>query len=743
MGNTTCLLSLFRCIWICLLISFNTSSFSQNAKLDSLKKLLLGSAQDTTKANLLIKITKIYLYDLNDRDSMQVYSEKNLALSRKLNYKKGIAYSYNFMGIVSWGKGDLEKALDYYTKGLALMREAKELNGEASCLANIGYVHYNKGNFTLAAEYTKRAIRIKELRNDRRGMAACYNNLGNIYQDQTNYKEALLSHIKALKLREEIKDSSGIATSYINVAMVLEAQNKPDEALFNYQKALNAAGAAGDKFAMADALNNMGSVNRSKGNFKASLEHYNRALKLYKELHYKMGEAATYNGIGNVYLQNKNYDEALQFQLKGLQIQESGGFKKGSASTYNSLGDISREMRNYNQALIYYTKALEISTTIKSRDIMRDSYKNLSTIYEKLNDKENTIKYLKLYYEEKDSLLNKENFRQIYEINTRFETEKKEKEIELLTKDQIINEKTAKQQKIVRIALIVGLGLLGILLFSLYARYRFKQRANLLLERQKEEILKQSRLITDSIDYAKTIQEAILPDSEKLNSFLPDHFILYKPKATVSGDFYWIDKKGDQIICAVADCTGHGVPGAFMSILGQNILENVVQRSSAVDPGSMLTMLNNEIVARFYKNQESVKHGMDIAMIMIDEKRQQVQYAGARNSLYLVRENTLRDMKADKSSIGTVNREQQAITYTNNVFDLKKGDMLYLFSDGFPDQKGGADKKKFFYQPFKELLVSISNLPLSEQEQQLDKAITQWMGSTEQIDDILVMGIRC
>jgi serine phosphatase RsbU (regulator of sigma subunit) len=743
MGNTTRLLPLFRCIWILFLILLNTNAFSQNAKLDSLKRLLLNTPEDTTKANLLIKITKVYLYDLNDRDSMQAYSEKNLALSKKLNYKKGIAYAYNFMGIVSWGKSDLEKALDYYTKGLALMREAKELNGEASCLANIGYVHYNKGNFALAADYTMRAIRIKGLMNDKRGMAACYNNLGNIYQDQSNYKEALVSHIKALKLREEIKDSSGIATSYINIALVFEAQNKADDALFNYQKALNAASAVGDKYAMADALNNMGTIYKNKNNFKASLEHYNRALKLYKGSDYKMGEAVTYNGIGAVYLQTKNYNEALHYQLKSLQIHENGGFKKGSASTYNSLGDISSEMKNYNQAVIYYKKALDISTAINSRDVMRDAYKSLSTIYEKLNDKENTIKYLKLYYEEKDSLLNKENFRQIYEINTRFETEKKEKEIELLTKDQIINEKTAKQQKIVRIALTVGLGLLGILLFSLYGRYRFKQRANLLLEQQKKEILKQSGLITDSIDYAKTIQEAILPDNEKLTSFLPDYFILYKPKATVSGDFYWIDKKGDQIICAVADCTGHGVPGAFMSILGQNILENVVQRNSIVNPGSILTMLNKEIVARFYKNEESVKHGMDVGIIMMDEKHQQVQYAGARNSLYLVRENTLNEIKADRFSIGTVSRELQLVTFTNNACDLKKDDMLYLFSDGFPDQKGGPDKKKFFYQPFKDLLVSISNLPVSEQKQQLDEAITQWMNGNEQIDDILVMGIRC
>jgi serine phosphatase RsbU (regulator of sigma subunit) len=340
--------------------------------------------------------------------------------------------------------------------------------------------------------------------------------------------------------------------------------------------------------------------------------------------------------------------------------------------------------------------------------------------------------------------LNEESLKQTAELNIRYETDKKEKEILLLNKDQLLKDKTLKEQRLVRIGLIIGLGLFLALSFLLYNRYHFKQKANLVLQKQKQEIHQKNTLITDSIDYAKTIQEAILPDDEKLSKSFSEHFILYKPKAIVSGDFYWVGKKDNKIICAVADCTGHGVPGAFMSLLGHNILENVIQRDTSVNPGSILTSLNEELVERFSKGKEkeTVKHGMDIALISIDEINQELQYAGARNSLYMVRNNVLTEVKADNMSTGIVSKDHLTVHYTNNILKLKKGDMLYLFSDGFPDQKGGPDKKKFYYQPFKDLLISIHDLHVEKQKLRLESVITKWIGEGEQIDDMLVMGIR-
>ncbi|HSH67954.1 MAG TPA: SpoIIE family protein phosphatase, partial [Bacteroidia bacterium] len=185
--------------------------------------------------------------------------------------------------------------------------------------------------------------------------------------------------------------------------------------------------------------------------------------------------------------------------------------------------------------------------------------------------------------------------------------------------------------------------------------------------------------------------------------------------------------------------------GAFMSLLGNNILENIIQTSTTVIPGTILSKLNDEIVARFSKGKkrEDVKHAMDIAFITLNRKKMQIQYAGAKNSLYLIRENQLTEIKADKMSTGIAGKNEDSIKYTNHIINLKKDDLLYLFSDGFPDQKGGPEKKKFYYQPFKDLLLSIHQLPLKVQQQKLDTAIIQWKGANEQIDDILIMGIRC
>jgi serine phosphatase RsbU (regulator of sigma subunit) len=731
----------FLCSLILMLLA--TLLFSQNAKLDSLKKLLLKAPEDTTKVNLMIEITRAYLYGFNDREAMQDYSEKNLILSRKLNYKKGIAYSYNYLGIVRWGKGDLDIALNYYKKALTLMREIKDLRGESSSLGNIGYLYNDKGDYALAVEYTIQAKKIKEQLNDKRGMIVCYNNLGSIYLNQSNYKEAILSHFKSLKLSEEMHDSMGIGSSYINIAQVLESQNKLDDALQNYKKALPILGAVGDKYGIGVALNSIGNVYTSKKNYDAALDNYTRSLRIRKECNDKQGQAECYNGIGKIYLEKKKYKEALECQLQSLRLQEMTGTKKGLAVTYLNLGDINEKLKNYPKAAEYYKKALAISTEINSKDAIRDSYQYLASVYEKLQDGENALKYLNLYYTEKDSLLNKENFKQIYEINTRYQTEKKQDEIELLTKDRVINEKTLKQQKILRIALIVGLVLVCILLFSVYARYRFKQKANLLLEQQKKEIQEQNVLITDSIDYAKTIQEAILPSNKRVKEFFPESFVLYKPKATVSGDFYWIGQKEEKTICIVADCTGHGVPGAFMSLLGFNMLDNIVEKEHQ-QPAMILNTLNSEMVAAMTQEQfvtSSVKHGMDAAVICVDKTIMELQYAGAHNSLYHIRNGELMEIKADKQAIGSF-KEGKEITFSNHIISIEKGDVFYMFSDGFPDQIGGPNRKKFYYPPFKDLLVSIHHLDMEEQKNILDKTITDWQGERDQTDDILVMGIK-
>jgi serine phosphatase RsbU (regulator of sigma subunit) len=469
-----------------------------------------------------------------------------------------------------------------------------------------------------------------------------------------------------------------------------------------------------------------------------------KSLKIKEELGDKQGEALCLGAIGSIYMTQNKIKEALQYQLKALKILEDIGDAKAQVTTCLGLGSTYEKEHSYQEALRYYEKGLKKATDIDFREGIRQAYGDLSSVYTNLKNYQKALEYTNLFYQEKDSLLNKEVLKQVTEINTKYQTEKKEKEIQLLTKDQLLKDKTLREQRVIRIALIVGLGLFFILSFTLYNRYRFKQKANTLLEQQKKEIQEQNILITDSIDYAKTIQEAVFPSENKMISFFPDSFVLYKPKAIVSGDFYLVGEKDDKIICTVADCTGHGIPGAFMSLLGFNMLENIIEKKDDYMPSVILNELNQKMVSTMTQdpdNATSVKHGMDASVITIDRKTMQLQFAGAHNPLYQIRDNTLIEIKADKISIGSY-KEGKQIEFSNHTLPIQKGDVFYLFSDGFPDQIGGPNRKKFYYPPFKELLVSIHKMAMAEQKHFLDQVITSWRGERDQTDDILVVGIR-
>jgi serine phosphatase RsbU (regulator of sigma subunit) len=716
---------------------------AQTPKIDSLLNVLKKSHEDTLKALTLIDLCATYRRELNDPEKLKKYNSQLMNLSQKLNYKKGKAYAYMQDAGLLWPTGEYLRSIDYSNMSLRLMSEIGDKYGMATCYNNLGIVHNDMGNYEKALEATFKAAKLFEAIGNKRGVANTYSNIARTQLNLGLYSEALIYNFKSLKIREEIKDKLGTSISLNNIGIVFENQNSHKDALKYYKSALEIKKEIDDKYGMGMVYNNMANTYFALNNYQDALTNHFQALKIRTEISDKQGIAMSNVNIGNLYVKQNKLKEATPYFSKSLKTYEEIGEQAGYIGASNGIATAYEKQGKYEDALKYAQEALDIAIKIDFKEGIRDAYFNLSTINEKMGNYKQALVNNKLYTSVKDTILNEKSTKQMVELNTRFETDKKEKEIQLLTKDQELANKTLKEQRIVRIGLLSGLALLIILSITLYNRYRFKQKANLLLEKQKEEIHNKNVLITDSIDYAKTIQEAILPDDEKLKEVFPEHFILYKPKAIVSGDFYWIGKKNDTVICAVADCTGHGVPGAFMSLLGFNMLENVISTEGQVEPGSMLSSLNEEIVNRLSKGKEreTVKHGMDIAIISIDKKNT-LQYAGARNSLYLVRNGELTEMKADKMSTGIVANDHQEIRYTNNVKELEKGDMIYLFSDGFPDQKGEVTKKKFYYQPFKDLFVSIHQLSMEKQKQQLDDTIVQWIGNGEQTDDILVMGIR-
>jgi sigma-B regulation protein RsbU (phosphoserine phosphatase) len=257
------------------------------------------------------------------------------------------------------------------------------------------------------------------------------------------------------------------------------------------------------------------------------------------------------------------------------------------------------------------------------------------------------------------------------------------------------------------------------------------------------EIEDQKKHIEDSIHYARRIQNAILPPDDFVSNLLPDSFVLYKPKDIVSGDFYWMANKDGLALVAAVDCTGHGVPGAFMSIVGNNQLNFAINVKNVIRPDDILNALNEGVTRSLRQTRlsSSVKDGMDISLISIDYKNARLNYAGGYNPLFIIRDNDLIVIKADKFPIGGYMGEKLR-NFTNHEMDLQKGDVIYLFSDGYADQFGGIDDSKFLIRRFREIILKIHNEPMNEQKEILNQIHDDWRGNSVQIDDILVIGIR-
>ena len=730
------------CFLITLLVFSSSTSFSQTHTIDSLLTELKTARQDTSTALLYGKLCRAYMAELNDMEKVREYASKAYTLSETIHFRKGMGYGISYRGLCEWAKGNFQMALNDFKRARELFKGTDAVKTEGACLINIGQVYFELGKFQEALEYTKQGTRISEVIKDEQSLQSGYISIGNIYIVQGNFPEAINYFFKCLKIAEARNDLINASFAYNNIGDVFYAQNKLDMALVYYQKAVKHLEKIKEERVAGSIYTGIGTVYWKKKQYDLALVYHLKDLHAKEKFADKQGVAVACNKIGFDYFGQKKFAKALPYQLKSYQMCKQISFKKGIIDACGGVGKVYTEQKEFAKALNYFSEMLSTARELDYREGIRDAYENLAIVYAKMNEFEKSLTYTELFHGEKDSLLNKENFKQIAELNTRYDTDKKEKEIQLLTKDQALNAKIIKQQQLVRWGLMGGLGLLSISVFSIYRRYRYKQRANVILERQKDEIEYKNTLITDSIDYAQSIQQAVLPAPEVLKTLFPESFMLHKPKSTVSGDFYWICDLDTHLICAVADCTGHGVPGAFMSLLGYNMLENIVKTAGITEPDAILNALDKEMLMRLTENpEEDSRHGMDISLISIHKTTQQLSFAGAHNPLYLIREGKLSEFKADKTSIG--GKRPQEHLFQSHTFQIRKGDQLFIFTDGFPDQIGGANHKKFYYQPFKELLLSISSLSPDEQRTRLDKVHTDWMGKKkDQTDDILILGIR-
>lgn len=605
------------------------------------------------------------------------------------------------------------------------------------------------GSYDSSLFYSNNALILAIKLKYQKGMAISYHFIGNNYYYQGNYNKSLKNYLKALSIREKMGDKKGVASTHQNIGNIYLYQGNYKKALNNLLQALEIAKKIEDKQIIADVNNNIGIIYEQQKKYKQALSSYVQSLKIVKEIGDKKGIAAALYNIGNIYYYQGNVEGALNNYLQSLKIEEEIGNKEGIAASYTNIGVFYGEQGKFEESFRFLSKSLILSKEIGYKIISQTAYYSISNLYEKQGNYHQAYNYYKLYSETKDSIFDEESNKQIAEMQTKYETEKKEAENQLLTKDNALKDANLNSQRLFIYGISIVLILSIAMVILIFVGYKRKQQTNLLLEQkntaielQKNIIEKKNTQITDSIDYAKNIQDAILPLTSDIKATFSDAFILYQPKDIVSGDFYWFYHTEQYLFLSVIDCTGHGVPGAFMSLMAYNLLEKIVKQQNINNPSEILDRLNIAVldILKQHHEESTAKFGMDMSLIRIDKATKQLAFSGAHNSLYIINNNQLTELKADAVSIGT--KRQITSHFTNHTYQLIKKDQLYLFTDGYADQLGGENRKRFYSSQLKTLLTDTSTLPINEQQKALQHNFETWKGTIEQLDDVCIIGVK-
>lgn len=655
---------------------------------------------DSLRVNAIYNITSRLSHA--DPDSALVVSELYLEFVTEKNLGKFKAGAYNVIGTCYLNKGNLDSALAYFTIALTYRQMYKDKKGEAIALNNIGIVYYQRGDYYRSLEYYQKSLTIKDSLGDKTGVASSYSNVAMIHEVDGNSDKALVYYRKSLRIRDSLQDLRGMADSYLKLGNFYMNATDYDSSEYFIRQCLYYSLAAGDKRTAANAIVNLGHVFKYKNMPDSAIAYFNRAVSMHREIRNEEGIATVHEDIGEFYLKQKDYQRAQIYCDSSFTVASTLGYIRFMWEACDCLAKAYDGLNQPAKALYYY----------KLADTLLDSINSVAKAKE----------------------LNRKALQYEFEMNKLADSLRLQKETELKDAE---HQQDLQKQTMFTAAGIAGFIVMLIIAFILFRGYRLKQSTNLELEKKNILIEEKQKAILDSITYAKRLQEAILPSIDSVNRHLPSNFIVYKPKDIVAGDFYWLEHIDGVTFIAAADCTGHGVPGALVSVVCSNALNRSVLEFGIKDPGKILDRTRELVFETFSKSDKNVYDGMDISLAAISSR--ELTWAGANNPLWIVRENQLLETPGDKQSIG---KEENPKPFRTVSMQLQPKDKIYLFTDGFADQFGGPHGKKFKYKQLAQLLISTCNLSIQEQGNAIGKAFEDWKGNLEQIDDVCVIGIE-
>jgi serine phosphatase RsbU (regulator of sigma subunit) len=588
--------------------------------------------------------------------------------------------------------------------------------------------------------------------------AKALNTIGASFQIKGDYLKAIDFYQQSLKIREQLGDKQGVSASLSNIGSIYLNIGEMKKALDYLHRSLPLFIAIKNKQGEASALNNIGIIYNIQKDFPKALVYNQRSLHTYEEIGDKQGIAAANANLGNMCSDMGDYEKALEYQLKSLKLSQEIGDKQGTSTTMSNIGKSYMKQKKYALALEYLEKGKKIAVETEDQSSEKEAMFVMYETYKALKQSDKALKCYERYIVIRDTLFRQETQREItrkelqYEYDKRMAADSTKHAEDRKVKDALIFAKNAQidQDKTQKRALYGGVLLLLISGGVMYNRFRITSRQKQIIENKNKETEEQKLIIEQkqteilsSISYAKRLQEAILPPHSLMEKHLPGSFIFYKPKDIVAGDFYWMEivKENNEelILFAAADCTGHGVPGAMVSMVCSNALNRSVKEFGITDPGKILDNVRELVTETFERSEEEVKDGMDISLCSLNKKTMQLKWSGANNPLWIIRNTSIIDVKPTKQSIGKIDLP---LSYSTETIQLQPGDMIYLFTDGYADQFGGARGKKFMYSKLQELFLKISGLEVEEQAPLLEKHLNDWKGRLEQVDDILIIGLK-
>lgn len=725
------------------------------AQLDSLNRIYKEATDDSSKGEALLQIGQ-YLLKNDRKDEGIVYFDRAIDHYKGMS-KKDLAHAYEVTATVYGNVNEIARARSNFYKSISLYKALKAYGNMAEVHHRLGLVYHVANMYDSTIYHYNKEIEYAELAGNMKWLSSGYNDLGNYYIYTSLFPQALENYQRGLKIREEAKDTVGIIGSLSNIGLVYFNQSDHKNALKYHQKSLDMAITADIPLSMAIGYENTAADLLNLGKYTEAVKRYRQSVTISANNGYKNMLTHTLSGLGGSYF-NAIEANVVFPNMSNDQVLDTGFFYLDSALIlarqfndryiivyiYNSLGDGYRLQEDLDAAIKYYNMAADLAWEIGAINEYSGSAKMLNKVYQQSGDFEKAYYWLNKYIVAKDSILNEEQLQAITRQEMQFEFDKKE----------AVNKEKSKSQRFIITIVSIGLGMLLFLSIFLFNRIRITSRQKQQIERQKMEVEEKNREITDSMQYAKRLQDAILPPPKLWKKTLPEGFVLYKPKDIVAGDFYWLETMGDIVYFAAADCTGHGVPGAMVSVVCANALNKAVREMQITDPGEILNKTRELVLMQFERSEEEVKDGMDIALCSLSLNENLLQYAGANNPLWIINPNRTEwpqnvqpfkgitegaEIKADKQPVG---KHAFADPFKTHRVNLQPGDEIVIFSDGFADQFGGLKGKKLKYKALKELLIKNYHLPLEEQRQELDKAFENWRGSLEQVDDVCVIGVR-